>query len=117
MAVDIVENLKLVILNFLNSRNYLRSRSGRTATDTALKCRYAHAELSRSGAVWENNAIQIYAEAESLEYYLRVAIAASDADRVTIIVNIPKNNGRKNEMRETVRMMLRRHKNIFYRMM
>ena len=37
-------------------------------------CRYAHAELSRSGAVWENNAIQIYAEAESLEYYLRVSV-------------------------------------------
>jgi hypothetical protein len=80
-------------------------------------CRYARAELSRSGAVWENDAIQIYAEADSLEYYLRVAIAASSDDRVTIIVNIPKNNGRKNEMRETVRMMRRRHKNIFYRMM
>jgi hypothetical protein len=79
--------------------------------------RYARAELSRSGASWEDDAIQIYAEADSLEYYLRVAIAASSDDRVTIIVNIPKNNGRKNEMRETVRMMRRIHKNIFYRMM
>ena len=79
-------------------------------------CRYARAELSRSGASWEDDAIQIYAEAESLEYYLRVAIAASANDRVTIIVNISWSDRKKNEMRETVRMMRRRHKNIFYRM-
>ena len=80
-------------------------------------CEYARAELSRSGASWEDDAIQIYAEADSLEYYLRIAIAASANDRVSIIVNISKNDNRKNEMREIVRMMRRRHKNIFYRMM
>ena len=80
-------------------------------------CRYARAELSRGGASWEDDSIQIYAEADSLEYYLRVAIAASANDRVAIVVNISESDGRKNEMRETVRMMRRRHKNIFYRMM
>ena len=79
-------------------------------------CRYARAELLHGGALREKDAIQIYAEAESLEYYLRVAIAASGAERLTIIVNIPKNDGKKDEMKEIVRMMRRRHKNIFYRM-
>ncbi len=78
--------------------------------------RYASAELSKSGASVEDDAIQIYANADSLEYYLRIAIAANAGDRVTIIVNIPKNDGKKNEMKEIVRMMRRRHKNIFYRM-
>ena len=81
-----------------------------------LICRYARAELSKSGALREKDSIQIYAEAESLEYYLRVAIAASGPNRVTIVVNIPKTDGKKNEMKDIVRMMRRRHKNIFYRM-
>ena len=81
-----------------------------------LSVRYASAELSKSGASVVKDAIQIYASADSLEYYLRIAIAASGGDRVTIIVNIPKNDGRKHEMKEIVRMMRRRHKNIFYRM-
>ncbi len=81
-----------------------------------LICRYARAELLRSGALREKDAIQIYAEVESLEYDLRMAIAASGMTRVTIIVNIAENDGNKNEMKETVRMMRRKHKNIFYRM-
>lgn len=79
-------------------------------------CRYARVELSRGGSLREKDAIQIYASADSLEYYLRVAIAASGADRVSIIVNIPKHDSKRNEMKEIVRMMRRRHKNIFYRM-
>jgi len=78
--------------------------------------RFASAELSAGGARREGDAIQIYAQADSLEYYLRLAVAASDTDRLTIIVNIPKNDEQRNEMKATVRMMRRRHKNIFYRM-
>ena len=52
--------------------------------------RFARAELSRAGASRDQNAIRIYAKAESLEYYLRLAIAASSSDHLTIIVNIPK---------------------------
>ena len=77
--------------------------------------RFACAELSKSGALREKDAIQIYAQADSLEYYLRIALAASAADHMTIIVNIPKTDSRKNERKEIVRMMRRRHKNIFYR--
>ena len=77
--------------------------------------RFACAELSKSGASRGKDAIQIYAGADSLEYYLRIALAASAAERITIIVNIPKNDSRKNEMKDIVRMMRRRHKNIFYR--
>ena len=79
-------------------------------------CEYARAELFRSGASWADDAIQIYADADSLEYYLRIAIAASASDRVPIIVNISASDGKRNEMKQTVRMMRRRHKNIFYRM-
>ena len=82
-----------------------------------LVVRYASAELSASGALREKDAIQIYARADSLEYYLRVALAASASDRITIIVNISKNDRNKDEMKEIVHMMRRRHKNIFYRMM
>ena len=78
--------------------------------------RFACVELSRGGAVRQRDAIQIFAEADSLEYYLRVALAASTPDRMTIIVNIPKHDTRKGEMKAIVRMMRRRHKNIFYRM-
>ena len=77
--------------------------------------RFASAELSKSGASRERDAIRIYADAESLEYYLRVAIAASGRERLTIIVHIRKDDPGQNEMKAIVRMMRRRHKNIFYR--
>ncbi|MBR6743694.1 MAG: hypothetical protein IKM00_00550 [Clostridia bacterium] len=77
-------------------------------------CRTARAELLRRGAVWENGVIRIVAEAESLEYDLRAALAASSFARVRIIVSIPKDDAMEDEMKDTVRMMRRRHKNIFY---
>ena len=76
--------------------------------------RFASSELSQIGASREKDAIRIYADAESLEYYLRVAIAASGRERLAIIVHIRKDDPGQNEMKAIVRMMRRRHKNIFY---
>jgi len=78
--------------------------------------RFARAELKRIDAAWEEDAILLYVEAEALEYYLRMALAASGSRRLDIIVNIPKTDGKKDEMKKIVCAMRRKHKNIFYRM-
>ena len=78
--------------------------------------RFARAELKKVDAAWEEDAILLYVEAEALEYYLRIALAASGNKRLDIIVNISKTDSRKNEMKEIVYAMRRKHKNIFYRM-
>lgn len=78
--------------------------------------RFARAELKKIDASWEENAILLYVEAEALEYYLRMALAASGNKQMDIIVNIPKTDDKKDEMKEIVYAMRRKHKNIFYRM-
>ena len=77
--------------------------------------RFARAELKKIDAAWEENAILLYVEAEALEYYLRMALVASGDRRLDIIVNIPKTECRKDEMKGIVHAMRRKHKNIFYR--
>lgn len=78
--------------------------------------RFARAELKKIDASWEENTILLYVEAEALEYYLRMALAASGNKQIDIIVNIPKTDDKKDEMKEIVYAMRRKHKNIFYRM-
>ena len=78
--------------------------------------RFATAELKKIDAKREENAILLYVEAEALEYYLRLAIATSGNKHLDIIVNIPKTDSRKDEMKEIVYVMRRKYKNIYYRM-
>ena len=78
--------------------------------------RFSRAELKKINAVREEKAILLYVEAEALEYYLRIALAASGTERLDIIVNIPRTDIRKDEMKQIVYAMRRKHKNIFYRM-
>ena len=78
--------------------------------------RFARAELKKIDARREENAILLYVEAEALEYYLRLAIVASGREHLDIIVNIPRTDGQKEEMKEIVYAMRRKYKNIFYRM-
>lgn len=78
--------------------------------------RFSHAELKKIDSVWEENAILLYVEAEALEYYLRMALAASGKKRLDIIVNISRTDSKKDEMKGIVYAMRRKHKNIFYRM-
>ena len=78
--------------------------------------RFARAELKKINVEWEENALLLYVEAEALEYYLRLAIATSGNKHLDIIVNIPKTDSRKDEMKEIVYAMRRKYKNIFYRM-
>ncbi len=77
--------------------------------------RFARAELKKIETAWEEDAILLYVEAEALEYYLRMALAASGNKRLDIIVNISKTDSRKDEMKEIVYAMRRKYKNIFYR--
>ena len=58
--------------------------------------------------------MELLADGDSLEYDLRLALAASGFRRMDIIVRIPKNAEMRDDMIDTVRMMRRRHKNIFY---
>lgn len=78
--------------------------------------RFARAELKKIDAKREENAILLYVEADALEYYIRLAIAASGTKHMDIIVNIPKTDSQKDEMKEIVYAMRRKYKNIFYRM-
>lgn len=78
--------------------------------------RFARAELKKIDVVREENAILLYVEADALEYYLRMALIASGNKRLDIIVNIPRTDGKKDEMKAIVCAMRRKHKNIFYRM-
>ena len=78
--------------------------------------RFSRAELKKTDSVWEEDAILLYVEAEALEYYLRMALAASGTKRSDIIVNISRTDSRKEEMKGIVYAMRRKHKNIFYRM-
>ena len=76
---------------------------------------FSRRELMQKGIIpAEDHTIQIYAEAEALEYYLLLALAASENRRMKIIVHIPKTDGACDDMISTVRMMRRKHKNIFY---
>ncbi|MBQ3490038.1 MAG: hypothetical protein IJA86_05580 [Clostridia bacterium] len=78
--------------------------------------RFARAELKKIDALREENAILLYVEAEALEYYLRMAIAVSGCEQVDIIVNIPKTESKKEEMKDIIYTMRRKYKNIYYRM-
>lgn len=77
--------------------------------------RFACAELKKIDSVWEEKNILLYVDAEKLEYYLRMALVASGTKHLNIIVNISKTDRKKEEMKEIVYAMRRKHKNIFYR--
>ena len=42
--------------------------------------RFARAELKKINVEWEENALLLYVEADALEYYLRIALAASGTE-------------------------------------
>ncbi len=76
---------------------------------------FADSELFRSELVQrKENAIEIFAEIDSLEYYLRLALAASD--EIAIVVYIGKGCAYQDEMTDIVTRMHREHKNVSYRL-
>ncbi len=78
--------------------------------------RFARAELKKIDALREENAILLYVEADALEYYLRMAITVNGSEHLDIIVNIPKTESKKDEMKDIIYTMRRKYKYIYYRM-
>ncbi|MBQ8497718.1 MAG: hypothetical protein IJ489_09735 [Clostridia bacterium] len=63
---------------------------------------------------WRDGIFYLDADADSLEYDLRVALAANGFQRTDIVVMIPRDDAKRREMTETVHMMRRQYQNIFY---
>lgn len=83
----------------------------------ALIARFGKRELMRSGVSSEENGdINIYANAESLEYYIRCALMSSSLERVRIVVNIRKSDAAREEMIDITQRLGRTHKNLTYRL-
>lgn len=70
--------------------------------------------FTKGKATRRKDIVEIKADAKELEFDLRLALAANAWRRADIVVNIPKNAAERDDMIDTVRMMRRRHKNIFY---
>ncbi len=78
---------------------------------------FARHELDASGIVKrQENAIEIFAEAESLEYYLRMALAAS-GESVVVVAYVKRDSADREDMIDTVMRLHREHKNLSYRLM
>jgi len=83
----------------------------------ALAARFGRRELIRSGAATEeDDAIHIYANAESLEYYIRCALMSSNLEKIRIVIHIRKNDACRDEMIDIAERFSRTHKNLTYRL-
>ena len=76
---------------------------------------FSRLSLKRSGSSVGKHIIEIDTETDSLEYELRLALAASAFQKTDIIVWIGGRSPTKREALDIVRRMRRRHKNIFYK--
>ena len=63
----------------------------------------------------KNDAIEVFADVESLEYYVRVALAAAD-ERMAVVVYVKKNCADKADMIDIISKLKKRHKNLSYRL-
>ena len=77
---------------------------------------FASHELDRSEKIIrKEDSLEVFADADSLEYYLRCALAASDG-KVEIVVYIRKNSDDKADMLDILMKLKRNHKNLSYRL-
>lgn len=76
----------------------------------------AKRELSYSHAAVCDDTIQIYAQSESLEYYIRCALVAGMDNRTQIVVNIRKDDENRDEMIDIARRFSGEHQNLTYRL-
>ena len=79
-------------------------------------CFSRRAVFKKGKASRAENCIELRSDVESLEYDLRLALAANAFRRMDIVVRIPKNAEVRDDMIDIVRMMRRRYKNIFYQL-
>ena len=77
---------------------------------------FGRRELSRTSADMDDDTIQIFAQAESLEYYIRCALMAGTLGRVQIVVNIHREDAHRDEMIDLTCRLGREHKNLTYRL-
>ena len=83
----------------------------------ALASGFGRKELKRSDiSSEENGAINIYANAESLEYYIRCALMSASLEKIQIVVNIRRNDISRDEMIDITERLGRTHKNLTYRL-
>lgn len=75
---------------------------------------FAQTELQRSCFVKRReDAIEIYADTEALEYYVRLALAVADG-RISVVAYLKKDSAEKADMLDTVLRFRRTHKNLSY---
>lgn len=83
----------------------------------AFAAKYGRRELMRSGAASEeDDAIHIYANADSLEYYIRCALMSSNLEKIRIVVHIRRNDACRDEMIDITERFSRTHKNLTYQL-
>lgn len=81
-----------------------------------LRTRFAKKELILSGLSWKaDGVIHLEAMAESVEYYIRMAVWASDDGRVPIVVHIRKNDEKKKELFFLAEKMAKHYPNLSVR--
>ncbi len=81
------------------------------------RVRFAKKELALSGLSWKmDGEIHMEAMPKSAEYYIRMAIWASDDGRVPIVIHIRKNDENKKELLFIAEKMARRHLNLSVRL-
>ena len=77
---------------------------------------FAEHELDASLKVQRSqDAIEIFADAESLEYYIRLALVAAEGE-TEVIAYVKKDSADKADMLDTISKMKKEHKNLSYRL-
>ena len=77
---------------------------------------FAEHEIDSSKcAIRKKDAIEVFADAESLEYYVRLALAAAD-ERMAVIVYVKKDCADKADMVDILSKLKKCHKNLNYRL-
>ncbi len=75
---------------------------------------FAQTELRKAEAVKQHrDAIEIYADADALEYYVRLALAVADGN-IAVVAYLKKESAEKADMLDTVLRFRRTHKNLSY---
>ncbi len=75
---------------------------------------FAEHELEHDAVKRKENAIEVFAGADALEYYLRMALTAANGE-IDVVAYIKKDSEDREDMLDTVSRLRREHKNLSYR--
>jgi hypothetical protein len=77
---------------------------------------FAERELDSSEkAIRKHDAIEVFADSESLEYYVRLALVAAEG-KTEVIAYVKKDSAVKADMLDTVTKLKKNHRNLSYRL-